>query len=76
MNKERRDQLREAIRYIESAKYIITDVKEQEERAYDNLPEGLQYSDRGSNIEENVDSMDDIIEEIENIIDGINNIII
>lgn len=75
MNNERRNKLREIIMQMQNIKHLITDVKNQEEYAYDNLPESLQYSDRGYNMEDNIDKIDDIIEQMEDIITEIDDMI-
>lgn len=72
MNRERRKQVREAIDLLQQATEILAVVAEQEEEAFDNLPEGIQESERGQQMEEILDvldgaceSIDDAIEEIE-----------
>ncbi len=75
MNKQRRNELKNAIVYIENVKDIIKEVKRKEEFAYDSLPENLQYSNRGCDMEEKIDSMDEIIETIDDIISAINDVI-
>ena len=47
MNKERRLKIDEAMVKISEAKAIVEEVHEAEEEAYENLPENLQYSERG-----------------------------
>ena len=75
MNKQRRNELKIVIDYMDKAKDIIVNVKNQEEFAYDNMPENLQYSDRGCNIEDNINNLDEISEGIDEIISTINDII-
>ena len=57
MNKQRRKELSEACTLlcsaqesIERAKEVVDGVRDYEEEAYDNLPEGLQESDKGQDI--------------------------
>lgn len=76
MNKQRRNKLDKAISYIEEAKCVIQNVKSEEEFAYDNLPENLQYSNRGCQMEENIDNMDEIIDNIEEILSSINDVML
>lgn len=71
MNNTRRAQLRRAASMIETAQYIIEEVKEQEQEAYDNLPEGLQESDRGRDIDENAYTLEMALDEIETIVDSL-----
>lgn len=74
MNKKRRECLDVAINYINMGKEIIKDVKQEEEFAYDNLPENLQYSDRGCDMEDKIDNMDEVIDKIEEAISLIEDI--
>lgn len=47
MNKQRRKELEEAVRLLEEAYSTIESILEQEQEAFDNMPEGLQESERG-----------------------------
>lgn len=74
MNYERRKELRKAIDLIEQAKEIISLVAEQEQEAYDNLPEGLQEAEQGEKMYEIINDLeyvdlDEIVENIQDIID-------
>ena len=60
MNAQRRKQLAEAITLLYKAQEIIEWVKDEEEEAYDNLPESIQYSDRGEQMSDNVDNLGEI----------------
>ena len=53
MNKKRRKILEEALDLIERATGMIECVKEEEEEAYDNLPEWLQNSEKWEKIRQN-----------------------
>ena len=74
MNKQRRKNLGIAIDYLHQAKTIIDNVKLEEEFAYDNLPENLQYSNRGCDMEEKIDDMYDTLEKIDEVISSIDDI--
>lgn len=76
MNKQRRAELRIALNYIEQAKDIINENKIKEEFAYDNLPEGFQYSDKGCNMEDNIENMDEAVDKIDEIISLISDVVI
>lgn len=47
MNKIRRKQLQEASELIAKAQGIIESVKDDEQEAHDNLPESIQYGEKG-----------------------------
>lgn len=65
MNKERRKRLKEAAAALSEAYDIIDEVKSEEAEAYDNLPEGIQYGERGEQMAANVDTLEDILSSIE-----------
>lgn len=50
-------------------------IKDEEQEAFDNLPESIQYGERGETMEENVDELDSIITDLENVIESINEVI-
>lgn len=60
MNADRRKQISEA-------KSILESVRDDEQSAFDNLPEGLQQSERGQAMEQNVSYLDDAISSLESI---------
>lgn len=75
MNKARRKELTEIINLIEEARERLEAVKDEEQEAFDNLPESFQYSERGETMEEYINAMDDFLcyldtDELQNIVDG------
>lgn len=73
MNKARRKELERAIELLEQAKEIIEAVTEEEQEAYDNLPESIQYGERGEAMEEIISDLEYI--DIEEITDTLQDII-
>lgn len=69
MNKSRRaevkkimEKLREEVSsLIDEAREGIENVFHYEQEAYDNLPENLQYSERGEDMERCLEALDDMI---------------
>lgn len=59
MNKIRRKQLQEASELIAKAQGIIESVKDDEQEAHDNLPESIQYGEKGQQMEEYIDMLDE-----------------
>ena len=64
MNKLRRKSLAEVIAKLEEldslrqeAMEMLQGVLDEEQEAYDNMPESLQYSERGEQMQEYIDSM-------------------
>lgn len=81
MNKKRRERIANIIFEIEKIKSDLEDVKLDEEIAFDNMPENLQYSMRGEESQDAIDTLDtanDLVQEaldsLESAIDELNNI--
>lgn len=75
MNAERRKELARIIERLEHQLDAIETVKDEEEEAYDNLPEQLQESERGETMQENYEELDSIYDDLQDIIDRIQEII-
>lgn len=87
MNKQRRSVLRKAISQLANANTLavkdktishlkvvqqaVQECADDEEFAYDNLPESLQYSERGEDMSENVSILNDASADLEAIIEQI-----
>lgn len=67
MDKERRDRLSDVIASLEEAKDLLEDVKNDEQDAFDNMPVGLQCSERGSKMEDYIELMEDAGDQIDNV---------
>ena len=59
---------------IEKAYDLLTDAKDEEEEAFDNLPESLQESERGMTMQDNVDNLDTAVTSLEEAKDALENI--
>lgn len=51
MNKQRRKKLGEAFDKLCEVSEILAEVKDEEQEAYDNLPENFQYGERGEEMQ-------------------------
>ena len=60
---------------IEQAKEALELIKDEEQEAFDNLPESFQYGEKGERMEEVISYMDDAFGELESAIDNINSAI-
>lgn len=69
MNKQRKQRFEEVVGSLEEAKDILGDIQQEEQEAFDNLPEGLQVSERGEKMQEYIDLMDDCNDKIDDVID-------
>lgn len=65
MNNERRKILKQAVSLLEQANELISGVLDEEQDAFDNMPEGLQMSERGEQIEENIGTLENITDELD-----------
>lgn len=75
MNNQRRVKLREINIYINSILNMIESVRDDEESAFDNMPENLQGSNRAFEMEENIDYLDDAIDYLNDAVNSIGEII-
>lgn len=69
MNKQRRKWLESVINKLEEQRDELANIQEEEQECYDNLPEGIQESDRGVQIQENADELDSASSDIDDIIE-------
>lgn len=74
MNKMRRKELNRAAEMLREAYSIIESCKDEEQDAYDNLPESFQYGDKGDEMQEYIDQMDEAMESIDEAADTIEEI--
>lgn len=75
MNKARRDKLKDASKWLELSKGIVEFVLDEESDAFDSMPENLQDSMRGSEMQDNIDALNEILSDIEDVIDSIGNLV-
>lgn len=75
MNKARRKQLEEILGALDAQKSAIESVCEEEQEAFDNLPESIQYSERGETMEGYISEMEDAVSNLEDIISSLQEII-
>lgn len=76
MNNERRKQLRKAIELLTEAQSIIESVHDDERDALENLPESIQYGERGDQMQDCIDALEYIAwHEINDIVDSLNEVI-
>lgn len=65
MNAQRRKQIQKAIGLLSEARAILEEVTEEEQEAFDNMPDGLQASERGETMEENIYRLEEAVSAIE-----------
>ena len=71
MNKKRKEELNQISAELEALFNRLEYVYDQEQDAYDSMPENLQGSERGLESEDAIDAMDEIKEHLQDAIDMI-----
>lgn len=64
MNKERCEELLDVTQLLDEAIDRLEEIRDDEQDAFDSLPEGLQYSSRGDAMQEAIDTLDAFGDEI------------
>jgi hypothetical protein len=75
MNAKRRKELEKALGYLNSAKQIIDLMKDEEQDAFDNMPEGLQMSEKGEAMEEAIENLEEALSSLEDVISSVDAVI-
>lgn len=75
MNKQRRQKIIGIIQNINQSIDELRVVRDDEESAFDNMPEGLQWSMRGEESQEAIDCMDNVIEQIEEAVEELREVL-
>lgn len=75
MNKARRKAIDGIIDQLGMLKEQLESITEEEQEAYDNLPESIQYAERGEAMSDTISDLDSSVSDIESIIDTLQDII-
>ena len=75
MNKQRRSRLQKVIDQLEDLKAEVASICEEEQEAYDNMPEGLQDAERGQQIYENISNLEDRDGDFDDLISNLEEVI-
>lgn len=65
MNNTRRKMLDKVIEMLDTAYSSLEEIKDEEDEAFNNLPEGIQESERGERMEEVIDALDNALSSID-----------
>lgn len=71
MNNQRRKELKGIVAQLETLKDELETIQEQEEEAFENLPENLQLSMQGELMQEKAENISDAVFSLEECIDNI-----
>ena len=75
MNKRRRDFLRQGHSQIEDAKGLIDMALEEEQESYDNLPDSIQASGMGDEMQENIDALQEITDALDEVLSNLEDLL-
>ena len=71
MNKARKKMIKDGYDLIMQAKSLIDTAIEEEQEAFDNLPESLQLSERGEEMEANVELLQECSDNLDEAINAL-----
>lgn len=71
MNSERRKRLAKICEQLEEIQVEIQAIADEEQECYDNLPESLQYAERGERMSEIVVTLNDAANDMESITENL-----
>lgn len=69
MDKERRERISEAVGLIHQAREILEEVLDEEQKCYESLPEGMQNGEKGEQMRENMEIIEDVLGCLEDVDD-------
>ncbi len=74
MNKERRAELKKAAGKLDEGWSVLSAIIDEEQEAFDNLPESIQSSERGEKMEEIIELLQEITDQISEYIEELENV--
>lgn len=74
MNKKRRERVLKAVNSLEEISTIVEEILDEEQDAYDNMPENLLSSMRAEESEEAIETLDEAMESINSAVDALSEI--
>lgn len=75
MNNKRRKRIENILGQFQDLQTELTLLAEEEQDAFDNSPESIQESDRGMDMQENIDELNDVCYELDNLVDRLQELI-
>lgn len=72
VNNQRRSRLKQAVELLNRVSFMVSSVLDEEEDAFDNIPENLQGSERYEKTEDAIDCLNDASENIDAAIEKLN----
>jgi hypothetical protein len=74
MNAQGRKEIAKYIASLEEIKNNLDSMREEEEDKFDNMPEGIQESERGEDMQEAIENLEEAVSNLEDTIDILNEI--
>lgn len=71
LNKERREKLRSIAEKIEALRGEVEELRDEEQGAYDNMPESLQDAARGESMQAAIELLDDAVNDMQTVCDAL-----
>ena len=62
MNKVRREELSRVVDLLDQARDLLETIRDEEQEAFDNLPESIQCSERGEAMENCISTMEEMLD--------------
>lgn len=75
MNKKRLQRLVDAVAKIQGAFDELEIIRDEEQEAFDNMPESLQYSEKGELTEQNANDLDYAVGDLESALNTLDDIV-
>ena len=75
MNKQRRKEIEKAQDIILEAKDMLESAMEEEQDAYDNLPESIQDGERGEEMQSYIDILQEVVDNLYDVYDQIGEVL-
>lgn len=72
MNNQRRKQIEAVLNELADLRYRVEELQNEEQEAYDNMPEGLQQSERGEKAEQAASALDNALTAFDDIESSLN----
>jgi hypothetical protein len=73
MNEKRRSKIKEALKILEVLKSDLNEIKDEEQKALNSIPENLRWAVKAEEMDYNIDNFDYCIDDISSIIDRLEN---
>ena len=64
MNRERRNRISDIMERLDAIQTELEEIRDEEQEAFDNMPESIQGSERGENMETGIDTMSECIDNL------------